>query len=786
MFPRRSLSRTPTVAALVAGALVLSGAPALPSEDDTYLLSGLTDEVRIAIDSAGVSHIYAENTDDLFFAQGLNAARDRLFQMDLQRRQGLGELSAVFGPGFVEHDRAARLFMYRGDMDEEWESYGPEARSAAERFTEGVNAYIDLAAEDPRYLPPEFSELGYSPARWSPEDIVRIRSNSLGSNFTTEVIRTLLACMGDPGASELLTGMEPDHELTIPEGLDPCSVPPDVLTPFILAATPVTLAPGDGSTAETSLEDAYRASTSEGSNSWVISPERTETGRPIMADDPHRRLSAPSLRYAVHLSGPDFDVIGAGEPFLPGVAIGHNGTAAFGLTFLQADQQDLYVYELDPDDPSRYRYDGDWEEMTTVVEEVAVADGTTEEVRLDFTRHGPVLGTDEENDAAFALRTTWSEPGTAAYFNSVGLLGVEDFDGFREALSSWGGPPMNYTYADTDGRIGWASAGLMPIREGYDGLLPVPGDGTYEWDGFQDRENLPYVLDPEDGFFATANEYNLPEDLGVGYEWDSGYRHDRIVEVLEERDRSSVADSMALQGDHVDRSARDVLPLVEALDAHGDAARAQEILRDWDHVASVDSAGAALYRTWVARHLGPRFYSASSPVLGAVVTETMHTRALLDAVAEPERWLGEEAEEKRDEILQESLESAFEELSETLDPDPGRWRWGGLQKTYFPHPTREPLGPFERGGTPDTVDASGADTTDFTHVSGASFRVVVDVGAWDSSFLVNAPGQSGDPNDPHYSDHVDAWRNGEYLPLLYSESAVAADTEREIVLTPTD
>ena len=763
-------------------ALIAADASAQPTEQRTYELPGLTDDVRIAVDSAGVPHIYADSTADLFFAQGVNAARDRLFQLDLQRRQGLGELSEAFGAQYLEHDKAARTFMFRGDMDAEWESYGPGAREAAERFTEGVNAYVGLIEEHPEKAPPEFQELGYSPALWEPEDIVRIRSNSLGGNFTGEVTRSLFACAQDLDFGGVVTGSEPEHEVTIPDGLDPCSVSPDVLTPFILAVSPVSLGEEGAPAFDVQDETLRRMLEAEGSNSWTIAPERTSTGRPILAGDPHRSIQAPSLRYVVHLSGPEFDVIGAGEPFLPGISMGHNGTAAFGLTFLNADQQDLYVYDLDPQDSSRYRYGDGWETMTTVTEEIPTGEGDSEQVDLRFTRHGPVLHLDEESGTALALRSTWSEPGTAAYFHGMRLLDTEDFDDFEDSLSSWAGPPVNYTYADTDGDIGWATAGLIPRRDGHDGLLPVPGDGGYEWDGFLDPDDLPSSLNPEEGFLSTANERNVPLDLGIGYEWDPGYRQERIVEELEGRTSTTLTDSMALQNDHLDTSARDVLPLLDGLEAEGDVGAALRILREWDHVASRDSAGAALYQTWVSRHLGPTFYREVSPVLGETLTSTMNSGALYRALQEPERWLGEGAEEELERILTDSLGEAFADVSSSLGTDPDQWRWGSLHNTSFAHPWNPPIGPFERAGAEHTVDSSTFDAADHSQLSGASFRMVLDVGEWDSSVMVNAPGQSGDTRSPHYRDQVDDLLDGSYSPLLYTEGAVDEDTVLEIIL----
>ncbi|MFC4565643.1 penicillin acylase family protein [Nocardiopsis mangrovi] len=789
MRKRRMAAGAVMAAGIFSAPVLLAPTPSAfadPSGGGDLVLPGLTGEVEIAVDTTGVPHIYAENNDDLFFAQGVNAARDRLFQIDLQRRRGLGELSEVFGPSFVEQDRATRLFLYRGDMDAEWESYGPDARSAAERFTAGINAYIDRLDDDPDRLPPEFGELGYTPGRWEPEDVVRIRSNSLGGNVPSEVARAQIACADGIEADRLRARLEPEHTTSVPDGLDPCSIPDDVLDVYNLATSAVTFDTSEGSR---SAEGLSAGPPAEGSNSWAISPERTATGRPILAGDPHRALNAPSLRSIVHLSSPEMDVIGAGEPTLPGVSMGHNGTAAFGLTIFGADQNDLYVYELDPDDPSRYRYGDGWEEMTTVTEDVPVKGEQPQPVDLAFTRHGPVIASDADSGLAFAVRTTWSEPGTAAYYGGLELMKTTDFEGFREVMSGWGGPPLNFTYADTGGDIGWTPGGLMPERSGYDGLMPVPGDGRYEWDGFLDGSTLPSQHNPERGFVATANEYNMPDDhpARVGYEWAAPYRYERIEDVLSGDDASSLDASMALQSDKADLAAAVTLPLLDGLDGEGSAAAGLEVLRAWDGEASADAAGPALYETWFMRHLGPAFFRAASPEVAELLPYPQQAPALTDALKDPGAWLdGDDPEAQRDAILLDSLGAAYDEVAAELGGDPAHWRWGDLQQTVFTHPLNGSVGPFERGGTAHTVDASSYDPATFQQRSGASFKMVLDVGDWDASQAINAPGQSGDPRSPHYDDLVPLWRNGEYFPLHYTRDAVEENTEEVIVLRSGD
>ena len=319
--------------------------------DFTYAVSGLEKPAKIIVDYWGIPHIYADTHYDAFFVQGFNAARDRLWQIDLWRRRGLGQLAEVFGEAYVEQDRAARLFLYRGDMYREWLAYGSDAKRIATAFTNGINAFVSLLETQPGLMPPEFELLGYRPATWQPADVVRIRSHGLWRNVVREVRRAQIVCNLGLEASQLWKVLEPQWQTRIPEGLDPCTIPEGVLDDYLLAKAPVdfdALADPEAnadSARETALDAAARLALTDtlGSNNWVVAPARTNTGRPILADDPHRSHAVPSLRYIAHLSAPGIDVIGAGEPSLPGISIGHNQRIAFGLTIFPIDQEDLYV-----------------------------------------------------------------------------------------------------------------------------------------------------------------------------------------------------------------------------------------------------------------------------------------------------------------------------------------------------------------------------------------------------------------------------------------------------------
>ncbi|MEU0788489.1 penicillin acylase family protein [Amycolatopsis sp. NPDC005961] len=783
-------TRRPVIRGLILALVVLLLAPVPGVEAATgprYAVAGLHRPVELLVDKWGVPHIYAADTSDLFFAQGFNIARDRLFQIDTWRRRGLGTLSDVLGPSYVEQDRAARLFLYRGDMDAEWASYGPEGRLAATRFAEGINSYVDWLGRNPAALPPEFAKLGYQPARWRPQDVVRIRTHAIGENLMWEVARAKLVCLAGPGASRYLRSLHPDHEAAVPAGLDPCSVPDDVLKVYDLATASVNFT-GAG------LQTKDIADATSGSNAWAIGPGRTASGRPILANDPHRGADAlPSGRYVAQLSAPGLNLAGAGEPWNPGIAIGHNENIAFGLTNLPIDQTDLYVYELDPNDHTRYRYGTGWERMTTLTESIPVRGGTPVTRELSFTRHGPVVKVDEAAHRAFAVRTAWTQPGSAAYLGSLNYQRATNFDEFTAGMRKWGTPGSNLVYADVRGNIGYVPAGLTPRRTGagYDGLLPVPGDGRYDWNGFYANRELPGQYNPPSGYFASANDFNIPPGHPVvsNYEWQLPYRKQRIDELIESHPGATVADSLALQKDEKSLVATQLLEFVRGLSSSDpDTAKALELLRGWDGVASAGSPAAALYETWIMKYLHYVWAHAVLPQAAAdalVRTINPDFSLIIASFRDPAGWLGPDGAAVRDQLILSSLPVAFRDVAGQLGPDPSTWHWGTLHHNEFKHPLGTPnVGPTPIGGDYHTIHPSFFHPLTYAQIIGATFKIALDVGNWNDSAAINAPGQSGDPRSPHFSDLNGLWASGGSFPLLYSRGEVERNLDVRIRLEP--
>lgn len=770
-------------------------------------VAGLNAPAQILVDVWGIPHIYAGNEHDLFFLQGFNAARDRLWQIDLWRKRGLGLLARDFGPAYAEQDKALRLFLYRGDMNAEWAAYGPKAKTYAEAFVAGVNAYVADVRAGKRPLPIEFRIAGTMPDPWTADDVVRIRSHGLTRNVASEVKRSLVACAAGLDADRFRVKLEPAWTTKIPDGLDPCSVPKAVLAPYDLATRPVAFAaPKDQKAAlahdpDKFLTEADQQRDTIGSNNWVIAASRTATGRPILANDPHREHGVPSLRYIVGLNAPGLSVIGAGEPALPGISIGHNGTIAFGLTIFNVDQEDLYVYELNPQNPNQYRYGNGWEDMRIVHETEQVKGEANRELELKFTRHGPVIFVDDANKRAFAVRSIWFEPGTSAYFGSSDYMTAKDWNGFLGAMRRWGAPSENQVYADTKGNIGWVAAGKTPRRVNFDGLMPVPGDGRYEWQGFLSLDELPKAYQPRQRFFATANHMNLPPDYPVnerriGFEWSDSARWQRITDVLAANTKVTLADAMDLQNDDTTMLGRRLVKLLQPLSSDdANVKQGLDLLKPWDARDAADSAAAAVFEVWIANHLGPVLLKTTAPKAADLIApEASSISALVAALESPDASFGADPAAARDQILLDSLGAAVADVASKLGPDPSTWRWGRLHVAKFDHAlmpladkataAQLSVGPLAYGGAANVPRAATYRRADYRLLSGASFRMVLDVGNWDASRTINTPGQSGDPFSGHYRDLAPLWATGQYVPLLYSLSAVEAATAEAITLTP--
>jgi penicillin amidase len=562
------------------------------------------------------------------------------------------------------------------------------------------------------------------------------------------------------------------------------------------------------------LEEAPAFPKGQGSNNWVIGGARSATGMPLLANDPHLLAQLPSIWIEMHLTAPGIDVAGVSLPFTPGVTIGHNDRIAWGFTNVGGDTQDLYLERLNEDGTAALFRDS-WEPLTTFDEEIGVRGRDDPEiVRARETRHGPILdsyllGTsdafvvEDGITETYALRFVGLEkgiqPSTTWALNTAG-----SWDEFREALRTWHCPGQNAVYADVDGHIGYQCTGLHPIRAAGDGTVPVPGwTGDHEWDGWVPYDELPWSLDPVDGFLVTAN--NRPHD--DSYPWMLGkdflpaHRARRIAQRITER-AAHDADSLAsIQMDTVSLPARKLLPLLLRMEPETDRQReALARLSAWNGDLAADSAAAAVYQVWNVKvaeavlvpRLGEDLYKHYHSL--RQWTNAFQFQALPNLLRMPTaRWFGEDGTAGRDRVLRGALNAALDELETTLGDDPGAWCWGDIHRVRFAGvlariPGLEPLfagGEGPMGGDEQTVLQGMYSIGEGYGVSVVpSWRMVVDLGDLDRSLGVNTLGQSGNPASAHYRDQFPLWLEGTLHALPFTRAAVDAAAEATLRLTP--
>ncbi len=852
------------VALLAGGTLLCSSRPALAQElppAERLDLAGLQQPVEILKDRWGIAHIYAETEHDLFFAQGWSAARDRLFQFEIWRRQATGTAAEILGERELERDMGVRLFRYRGDLEKELRHYHPQGVEIVQAFVDGINAYVAMAREDPSLLSVEFRMLGIEPGFWTPEVVVS-RHQGLLANIGAELRYGRVVAQAGEAALRAVTDFGPKSpDLTLDPAIDRSHLletdvlrlyeafrggidfrPEDVAPEFrgpgddvdrgwpdaaVSLLPPGTAEPGVDTreVARHAADQLNRfaaaagriaawARTSDGSdpagsalmggdagdlgsNNWVVAGSRSASGYPLMANDPHRVQAAPSLRYWVHLVGPGWNVIGGGEPVLPGVSIGHNEYGAWGLTVFATDSEDLYVYELHPDDSSLYRFQDGWERMRVVVDTIPVRDRAPEVVEYRYTRHGPVVSHHPEVGVAYAVRAAWMEPGGAPYLASLRMNQARSWEEFREACTWSNIPGENMVWAGRDGTIGWQAVGIAPIRRNFSGLVPVPGDGRFEWDGFLPIQAKPHVVNPPEGFFATANNQLTPPDYqffdAIGFEWSDPWRWLRAAEVLGGGTRFTLQDMAELQTDEMSIPARTLVPLLEPLRGGRPAVEdARRRLMAWDRVLHRESVEAGIFVAWRSA-----FEDAVNElsVPGAVLpwVRSVPYRKVVEWLVSPDGRFGTDPVAGRDALLMTSLDDAVAELTRRFGPDPAAWVYG--QSEYKHIRLRHPLsravndrwrdrlevGPLPRGGNGSTLNQT---SNSENQTSGASFRILVDTGDWDTALGMNNPGQGGHPDHPHYADLFELWAQDRFHPVFYSRAKVESVTGERLDLQP--
>lgn len=787
-------------------------------------VKGLQQPVEVLRDRWGVNHIYAKNEHDLFFVQGYLAAQDRLFQLEMWRRQATGTVAELLGPRELKRDVGTRLFKFRPqNLDAELNQYHPHGSLIVRSFVAGINAYITAINQTPDKLPFEFKTLKTKPGLWTPEVVIS-RHQGLLSNIRDELnygrlvhligADSLRALQWFHPQSNALNQSEPDLTLHV----DGAGLMQNILDLYEAFRLPIRFSKNDQTLGATDEEEALqrtheRQKTDDwfeaekqfvGSNNWAVSGDKSASGYPMLANDPHRAQSTPSLRYWAHLNAPGWNVIGGGEPTLPGISIGHNDYGAWGLTIFDTDNEDLYVYEINPANPNQYRYKGRWETMRTLRETIPVRGQAAQTVTLKYTRHGPVVFEDGKANRAYAVRAGWLEPGCSPYLASLRMNQARSWTEFRQACLHSRIPGENMVWAGrpsaTDkGTIGWQAVGLAPIRKNWTGLVPVPGDGRFEWAGYLPIAQLPHSENPPSGYIVTANNNLTPVDYpyrnAIGWVWASPSRAHRIEEVLNDGKRKTISDFMRLQADYVSLPARTLVPLLEPLSSDNlPTEQALAYLRKWNYELGTSSVAAAIY-VGFEMHLRRAFMSLAIPADARPYLKSIPTKRILDWAVSPQLATNRSINSPswRDSLLLACVTHAVDDLTQQFGPEMETWVYG--QRTYkhitLTHALSElvsdeqqrriNIGPVARGGYAETVNATG---NSLNQEHGATFRIVMDTQDWDRTMGINSPGQSADPDSPHYRDLFPLWAENGYFPVFFTRKRVEQVAETKLLLKP--
>ena len=751
----------------------------------TIELPSLVDQVTIRRDRRGIPFIQANNEADLYFAQGYATATDRLWQMDFLRRTARGELAEVLGPGALEMDKLHRIYGFRRVAETLLERVSDHTRKVLDSYARGVNTFIEQCGG--KSLPLEFQVLRYQPTPWTAADSLvlgKLFAKSLSFTVDADILRALLSDLPCERVAWLLPQTSPLDLVAGQLNDSPRSFFAREFNQTELAILTRVLK---------GIRDA-RAATSEdgevGSNSWVVSGEKSVSGKPMLASDPHLAPISPSIWHVTHLSDGDLCVCGVTVPGIPGVMIGHNQWIAWGITNLCPDVQDLYFEQFESGDTDLYKTPAGWRAADVRTEEIAVRQAESINLEVKVTRHGPVIF--ERGSIGLALRWTALDAEVNDLDTFLALNRARNREDFVTALQRYGGPPQNFTYADTSGHIGYHTAGRIPVRKTGDGSLPY--DGTTdegEWVEFVPVEELPHVFDPASGFIVQANQRIVDHDYPhhLTHNWRVPYRARRIYNRLEAKPKLDVDDFLAIQADTYSYPdaifAAAVLKLGKALkSSSAEWCELVDHLDGWDGYSSSESTVLPV----IAEMRKAFRYHVLNGAIGndrAQLYEWRNEATFLDRLIteRPADWLPERFA-SYDSLVLVCYQEAVDVLTKKLGPDPEQWTWGRLEQVRFPHPL-EKLGPAgARFATATFPQNTGGSMPTVNAGPRVSMRFVADLSDWDSTRLCLPLGESGDPSSPHREDQMDEWRNVAPSILPFSQNAIAGATRDVLLMTP--
>ena len=810
-----------------------------PQEEGTIAIAGLESEVKVERDKWGIPQIYAASSHDLFLAQGYIHAQERFWQMDFWRHIGSGRLAEMFGDSQLNQDRFLRTMGWEKIAEQELSTLDAPTKANLQAYAQGVNSYLQNhqgSALSLEYAVLKFLNREYRPEPWQPIDSIlwgKVMAYDLRANIGQEIERTiLLNFLPEARVEELFPAYPEDYSVVVPNfkvgekeelqaRVDTNSLPLKEITPSLKS-----IASNLGA-----IEEILGATgMGVGSNSWTISGKRTATGKPILANDPHLAVQMPSIWYEVGLhcnltsnltsnsKNCPYNVTGFSFAGVPGVIIGHNNRMAWGLTNTMLDTMDLYIEKINPENPNQYEVNGKWVDMQLVKEEIKVASKEPVNQIVRYTNHGPIVSdvlpalqkfadnsvVEVPTNYAVSLRWTVLEP--SQLITAIqGIDRAQNWEEFRKAASKFDIAAQNLVYADIDGNIGYQMPGKTPIRKKGDGRYPVPGwNDEYEWLGYIDFEELPKSFNPPGGYIVTAN--NAIVDQSYPYvitkDWVYGYRAKRVEEMISDADEPlTLADMELIQGDNLNLNARDLLPILNSIsfdDSSMDNVR--NLLQNWDLQLTIESPASAIFETFWQKLLALTFHDEIPQDYHPDGGDRWYA-VVRNLVKQPNNlwWDNRNTPEveNRDQIFEQALVEAVDELENSLGNNPEKWTWGELHQISFRNPTLGKSGValierlFNRGtyataGNGETVNANrwkaNQSSFEVTHIP--SLRMIVDLGKFDNSKAIHSTGQSGHAFNRHYTDMIEPWRKIQYHSMLWEDEKIDETSESTLLLIP--
>lgn len=780
----------------------------LPKIDGTVKLSGLNSSVDIVRDIEGIPHIYAKSSADAYFALGFVHAQDRLWQMEMNRRIASGRLAEILGPSAVDTDRFLRTLGIARNAEGVWANLSPDARAMLDAYSKGVNAYLSNRTQA---LPPEFYLTGApAPAPWQPVDSIgwqTMMSWDLGGNWTQELLRMRL--------SQRLS-LEQINEFLPPYPGDAVVKTQDYTKLYRELAGTTEQLRMVAQIAPPSLVEGM------GSNNWVVAGALSETGKPLLANDPHLGLSAPALWYFAQLSAPGLNVIGATLPGIPGVVLGHNQRIAWGFTNTGPDVQDLYIERVNPENAHQYQTPDGWAEFKTHTETIKVKGHADVTLEVRETRHGPVItgalpivARAPVDAKKYVMAFAWTALRTDDLTLQAGmhLNTANNWDEFIRAVQDFSSPQQNMVYADIDGNIGYVAPGRIPVRKPENdlkGLAPAPGwDARYDWAGFIPFDALPRQFNPSTNRIATANQKIVADDYPyfLTSEWTLPYRASRIADLLAARPKHSLDSFAAMQKDTVSLAAQDLLPLMRHTAARSaNAKTALAMLDAWNGDMAADRPEPLIFNAWtreLSRHI---FADELGDELMNDYWEQRNVQAsmvnVLKDINGQSRWCrnvndkpGSKPQTCAD-VLTSSLDAAIEDLQKRYGTEMAAWRWGDAHQARSEHRPFSKVGPLAKlfdirtasPGDTYTVNVGRYNLRDqaepFVSHHAPSMRVLYDLADLENSRFIHSTGQSGNILSPLYKNFSQRWTDVSYVPMKMKRESVEIDKMGVLTLTP--